>query len=101
EAYWPPYRREQKHYLNSATKAVLSALVGIAVHDGKLREDDLVLPFFPDFVPADGDARRKRIRVRHLLTMSSGISWPQTPRENASDEMGRSPDWVRFILERP
>ena len=31
EAYWPPYHREQKHYLNSATKAFLSALVGIAV----------------------------------------------------------------------
>ena len=41
EAYWPPYHREQKHYLNSATKAFLSALVGIAVHDEKLREDDV------------------------------------------------------------
>src|ERR1700694_6033196 len=29
EAYWPPYDRDKKHYLNSATKAVLSALVGI------------------------------------------------------------------------
>jgi hypothetical protein len=35
EAYWPPYNRETKHYLNSATKAVLSALVGIAVHEGR------------------------------------------------------------------
>ncbi|TMB02155.1 MAG: serine hydrolase [Deltaproteobacteria bacterium] len=101
EAYWPPYHREQKHYLNSATKAFLSALVGIAVHEEKLREDDLVSSYFPEYVSADGDPRRKRITVKHLLTMSSGISWPQSARENASDQMGRSSDWVRFILDRP
>jgi len=101
EAYWPPYSRDQKHYLNSATKAVLAALVGIAVHDGKVREDDLALSYFPEYVSADGDARRKRIAVKHLLTMSSGISWPQSASENASDQMGRTSDWVRFILDRP
>lgn len=101
EAYWPPHHRDQKHYLNSATKAVLSALVGIAVHDGKLREDDPVLSYFPDYASADGDPRKKRISVKHLLTMSSGIFWPQSAKENASDQMGRSSDWVRFILDRP
>src|SRR5262249_6952078 len=100
EAYWPPHQRDRKHYLNSATKAVLSALIGIAVHDGKLHEDDLVLSFFPDYISADVDPRKKRITVKHLLTMSSGIFWPQAAKENASDQMGRSPDWVRFILDR-
>jgi CubicO group peptidase (beta-lactamase class C family) len=57
ETYWPPYRRDQKHYLNSATKSVLSALVGIAVRDGTLREDDLVSSYLPDYVRADGDPR--------------------------------------------
>jgi CubicO group peptidase (beta-lactamase class C family) len=76
-------------------------LVGIAVHDGKLREDDLLLSYFADYVPANVDLRKKRITVKHLLTMSSGISWPQSASENASDQMGRSPDWVRFILDRP
>lgn len=101
EAYWPPHHRDRKHYLNSATKAVLSALVGIAVHEGKLREDDLLLSYFADYVSADGDPRKKRISIKHLLTMSSGISWPQSASENASDQMGRSSDWVRFILDRP
>jgi CubicO group peptidase (beta-lactamase class C family) len=76
-------------------------LVGIAVHDGKLREDDLLLSYFADYVPANVDLRKKRITVKHLLTMSSGISWPQSASENASDQMGRSSDWVRFILDRP
>ncbi len=101
EAYWPPYHREQKHYLNSATKAVLSALIGIAIHDGRLREDDFVASYFPEHVAVDADPRKRRIRIKHLLTMSSGIFWPQTRSANASDEMGRSSDWVRFILDRP
>jgi CubicO group peptidase (beta-lactamase class C family) len=33
--------------------------------------------------------------------MSSGVSWRQAPPENTSYDMGHSPDWVRFILERP
>jgi CubicO group peptidase (beta-lactamase class C family) len=39
--------------------------------------------------------------VRDVLTMSSGISWRQSPPDNTSDEMGHSPDWLRFILQRP
>ncbi len=101
EAYWPPYHRDEKHYLNSATKAVLSALIGIAIHDGRLREDDFVASYFPKQVAVDADPRKTRIRIKHLLTMSSGIFWPQTRSVNASDEMGRSSDWVRFILDRP
>src|SRR5260370_10557916 len=101
EAYWPPLHREQEQYLKSATKAVLSALIGIAIHDGRLREDDFVASCFPEHVAVDADPRKRRIRIKHLLTMSSGIFWPQTRSVNASDEMGRSSDWVRFILDRP
>jgi CubicO group peptidase (beta-lactamase class C family) len=101
EAYWPPYNRETKHYLNSATKAVLSALVGIAVREGRLRETASVLSYLPEYAPANDDPRWLAITVRDLLTMSSGISWRQSPPNNTSDEMGHSPDWVRFILQRP
>ncbi|HEY7057297.1 MAG TPA: serine hydrolase [Vicinamibacterales bacterium] len=101
EAYWPPHDRATKHYLNSATKAVLGALVGIAVHDGRMREDAPVLSYLPTDASAEGDSRRRAITIHDLLTMSSGISWHQSPPDNTSDEMGHSPDWVRFILQRP
>ena len=101
EAYWPSYNRETKHYLNSATKAVLSALAGIAVHEGRLRETASVLSYLPSYATADEDPRRRAISVRDLLTMSSGILWRQSPPDNTSDDMGHSPDWVRFILQRP
>src|SRR5579863_6169374 len=101
EAYWPPYNRETKHYLNSATKAILSALVGIAVQEKRMREDAHVLSYLPQYASANDDARRSAITVRDLLSMSSGISWHQSPPDNTSDQMGHSPDWLHFILERP
>jgi hypothetical protein len=105
-AWWsrpigPPYNRETKHYLNSATKAVLSALVGIAVHEGWMRENARVLSYLPSYAMASHDPRWRAITVRDLLTMSSGISWRQSPPDNTSDEMGHSSDWVGFILRRP
>ena len=48
ETYWPSYERNQKHILNSCTKTVVSALVGIATDDGLLREDDRVLGYFSE-----------------------------------------------------
>jgi CubicO group peptidase (beta-lactamase class C family) len=101
EAYRPFYNRETKHYLNSATKAVLSALVGIAVHEGRLQEAASVFSYLRESVPMNNDARWSAVTVRDLLTMSSGISWHQSPPDNTSDEMGHSPDWLRFILQRP
>src|SRR5215471_10951273 len=61
EAYWPGYDRETKHYLNSATKAVLGALVGIAVHERLVREDAPVLSYLPASSGADSDARWQAI----------------------------------------
>jgi len=101
EKYWPPYQRDQKHVLNSCTKAVVSALIGIASDEALLREDSAVLRYFVDETPANLDDAKKAITIKHLLTMSSGISWPQSGRDNVSDQMGRSPDWVKFILDRP
>jgi CubicO group peptidase (beta-lactamase class C family) len=102
EAYWPTYERDKKHYLNSATKSFLSSLVGIALKDGKLRIDDPILPALPEYPDRGDDPRKRGITIKHLLTMSSGISWPQKATgENASVEMDKSPDWVRYIIDRP
>jgi CubicO group peptidase (beta-lactamase class C family) len=79
----------------------LSALVGIAVRDGTLREDTRVRPLLRSSTAVAGDRRWQRVSVRDLLTMSSGLEWHQSPPDNTSDAMGHSPDWVRFILERP
>lgn len=55
----------------SVTKSVLSALVGQSIDKGYLEnETESIGSFFPDVA----DSIKRKITVRHLLTMSSGIS---------------------------
>jgi len=59
------------------------------------------MDFFPEYRVTNQDQRKGRITIEHLLTMTSGIDWPQYGPNNISDLMGKSGDWVKFILDRP
>ena len=73
EAYLPPYHAETLHNIKSASKSILSALVGIAL-ERKIIEslDQKVSDFYPDFAAGPG---KQDINLRHLLTMSAGFDW--------------------------
>ncbi len=103
EVYYAPYTSDQKHILNSCTKSFLSALVGIAIDEGYIQgTSKQALDYFPEYPLPDKDQRREKITVENLLTMTSGIDWPQYGPNNINNKMTRSNgDWVRFILERP
>src|SRR5262245_26225302 len=72
EGWWAPYDSEHNHVFFSLSKSFTSTAVGLAVADGKLSIDDLVVSFFPDAVPAEVSANLKTMRVGDLLTMSTG-----------------------------
>jgi CubicO group peptidase (beta-lactamase class C family) len=103
EAYYAPFAPRQRHRINSATKAVIGSLVGIALKDGLIKSlDQPVLDFLQGHESAKPDERRKAITLRHLLDMTSGIDWNE-PLSNAPPwsmlEMERSPDWVQYVLD--
>lgn len=102
ERYYDSYTWDQKHILNSCTKSFVSALVGIAIDKGYIKDEKSnVLGFFPEYRTNNSDPLKEQIEIRHLLTMTSGIDWPQYGPNNISDRMGESQDWVKFILDRP
>ena len=71
------YGRTAQHRFASASvaKTVLGMLVGIAVHEGKIKSlDDKV----EQYVPALKGQPYGETSIRHLLTMSSGIHWRET-----------------------
>ena len=72
EAWWNPESADKPHVLFSLSKSFTSTAVGLAVAEGKLSVDDLVIKFFPDESPAEVSANLKAMRVRDLLTMSTG-----------------------------
>jgi CubicO group peptidase (beta-lactamase class C family) len=104
EAYYAPYAAGIPHTINSVTKAVISILTAIASKDGLLDSPNhRVLDFFDRRSIANVDDRKEAITVQSLLDMTSGLEWtePLDGRPVSPIEMERSPDWVKFILDRP
>jgi CubicO group peptidase (beta-lactamase class C family) len=61
----------------SVAKSFVSTLLGIAIDQGKIRSiEDQVTDYVPEL--GERDARFQRIRLRHLLTMSSGIRYRES-----------------------
>jgi CubicO group peptidase (beta-lactamase class C family) len=102
EVYYAPYNRDKEHILNSVTKSFVSALVGIAIDKKYISSDtSTLLDWFPELGDSGKYPGKAEIKVRDLLTMTSGIDWPQYGRNNVSNQMDRSPNWVQFVLSRP
>jgi CubicO group peptidase (beta-lactamase class C family) len=104
EEYFYDYDADRPHQLRSATKSVVSALVGIAIDRGMLESDTArVMRYLPHDVYANADPRKDRLTIRDLLTMRSGLAcddWEAGSPGNES-RMYRSGDWVKFVLDLP
>src|SRR5512140_1828644 len=73
EGYYGGGARDQLQNLQSMTKSVTSALLGIALKQKRVASlDAKVVDYFPEFAGSITDRRMRDITIRHLLTMSSG-----------------------------
>lgn len=87
--------------INSCTKSILSALIGIAMDQGLLPGLSAPLKeFFPQLT-RDTDARKQQITLQQLLNMSAGFRWTEFGGANSFPKMTRSPHWVHYVLEQP
>jgi CubicO group peptidase (beta-lactamase class C family) len=66
----------------SLTKPMVSATALALVDQGKLRLDDPVSEWIPEFRPRLSDGREPVITIRHLLTHTSGLSYAGNEDEN-------------------
>ncbi len=85
--------------IKSASKSVLSAMVGLAIARDVLEGvDQPVLSVLRADAPAAPHPRLERLTVGHLLSMQAGLE------RTSGANYGRwvsSPNWVRFALSRP
>jgi CubicO group peptidase (beta-lactamase class C family) len=104
---WHPfYRGSELHTLQSITKSVTSALIGIALDRGEIASTHIrVLPVFRDHPPRNLDDRKRAIMLIDLLTMRSGIEWHENDRpigpSNTTIQLEASDDWIGFTLDQP
>nr|WP_104666683.1 serine hydrolase [Ensifer adhaerens] len=85
--------------IKSASKSIISALVGIAIDKGLLAgPDQKIAPILKADLPASPDPRINDITIGHLLSMQAGLgrlSGPNYGRWVASR------NWVRTALAQP
>jgi CubicO group peptidase (beta-lactamase class C family) len=103
EATYAPFRAGLRHHLYSATKSVVSTLVGMALGEGRLGIDRRVVDLFADRAIANLDDAKKAMTVRHLLDMTSGLAWQEglSGGNDSNIAMYRAPDWRQFVLDQP
>lgn len=95
EGWWQPYSSERPHMLFSLSKSFTSTAIGFAVEEGLLSVEDNVISFFPEDAPEKTSKNLSDMKVKHLLSMSTGHA------EDASRRTFESKDgnWVRGFLQ--
>ncbi|HET7000981.1 MAG TPA: serine hydrolase [Puia sp.] len=100
DADFYPYSSHNLHDLASVTKSITALLIGIAIDRKFIRdENQLVLTFFPEVV--SHDSLRYALRVKDLVTMTSGFACGTVDGERALSDMRKTDDWVKFIFDLP
>jgi len=99
------YTADKLHDLRSISKSVVSACIGIAIAQGKLKDvSQSVFDFFPEFEKYKTGERAK-LTIDHLLSMSSGIKWneevPYNDPANSEIQMIQSANPIEFVLSQP
>ena len=93
---WHDYKTIDTVHIMSATKSVVSLLVGIALEKGYIKSiDQPVLDFFPDYTIKRGEKTLQQVTVRHLLTMTA----PYKYRSEPWTKVCSSDDWTVAALD--
>ena len=106
-AWHPYYRGTDLHSMQSVTKTVTSVILGIAVTRGDFKAslDTPVLKFFDGAQVKNVDDRKRRMTLKDVLTMTTGLEWDEDvayddPHNDASS-MEAADDWVQYVIDKP
>jgi CubicO group peptidase (beta-lactamase class C family) len=105
--FHPYYQHSDLHTMQSVSKSVTSITIGIAIarHEFPADLDTPILKYFDEYKVANLDERKRRIRVRDLLTMTAGLEWnedlPYNDPKNSCDVMESKHDWVEYVINQP
>ena len=98
ERYYSGRKSGQPDNIKSASKSIVSTLVGIALERGLIPDVRTpIATFFPELA-RDPDAAKRQITVEDLLTMRSGLEGTSNRNYGA---WVTSRNWVQHALARP
>ncbi len=104
EEYFRGYSQNRLHILNSVTKSVGSALIGIALYKNEIPSvNEPLSSFFPTYLTPSTDPRARNMTLEQLLQMRHGLAWDEwvvdySDPNNIIRNMLTSDDWIGFVL---
>jgi len=105
---WHPfYHGTDMHTMQSVSKTVTSVIFGIAITRGDFKAtlDTPVLNFFDVARVKNVDDRKRRMTLKHILTMTTGLNWnEEVPYDDPSSDsslMEATDDWVQYVIDKP
>lgn len=104
EEYFNTFWRTSIHDIRSAGKSITALLLGIAIKEGLINDlNQDLYSFFPNDKYPTINEDYKKIKLRHLMNMASGLDAdtdrPQTPG-HAVNWIAKA-DWKEYILNIP
>src|ERR1700745_1470604 len=105
---WHPYYHgTDLHTMQSVSKTVTSVIIGIAITRGDFKAslDTPVLSYFASSKVRNVDARKRRMTLQNVLTMTTGLQWledvPYDDPRSDSSLMEATDDWVHYVIDKP
>lgn len=96
EKYFHGSQVSHSNNIHSASKSLIGALVGIAQREGFVDHiDQSIADFLSDSFKVGA---KKKISLRHLLTMTSGLQWTEDETEYEIEETS---NWSQAMLNLP
>ena len=103
-----PYKQgTEMHSIQSITKTITSIVFGVAITRGDFRAplDTPVLNWFDETKVLNIDDRKRKMTLRHILTMTTGLEWeekvPYADKRSDSSKMEGTDDWVAYAINKP
>ena len=98
EEYLNGGHSEQLNDIRSASKSILSSILGCAIKDGYIGSiDQKIIDFFPEYKSDKLDTNIFKLKIKHLISMKSGFNIQET--SEVYQQLYNSPDWVEHILQ--
>ena len=95
ECFRAPFEPKYRHQMWSVSKSFAATALGIAIGEGRLTLDTLVLDVFPEYRPKKRDEKLEKLTFRHLVSMTSGKSPPYLSPK------GENADWIKAYVNAP
>ncbi len=104
DSYLYPFENDKKHKMFSATKSVTSALIGIAMDKGYIKDIHQTLTqLFPNNENPNLGELKKSLTLKDLLTMTSGFDCNDGSANQwaGTIAMRKTNDWTQYTLNLP